>query len=130
MPKRVLIVEADDFSSRALERMLTMYEYDIDAVDDAEIAVAVLPYARPDLVVASYPPHVLGGAAFVAHVRRIVPHARLLALVPRDAQWAAEGARRDGFSDVVSKPVIPDHLSRALRLTIGPPDPWPLSEDH
>ena len=128
--KKVLIVEADAVSSRALERMLTMYDYEIDAVDDAEIAVFVLPHARPDLVIASYPPHMLGGAALVARVREVLPHARLLALVPRDAAWAVERARGDGFDGVVTRPVMPDELSRVVRLSIGPPDPWPLSARH
>lgn len=129
MPKRVLIVDPDDFACRAVERMLTMYEYEIDAVDDAETALMILPYALPDLVIAVYPSKVPGGS-FVRQVKRFAPQAFVLALVPERLRHLADAARIEGYPDVLTKPINPEALSRALRTTIGAPEPWPLSAEH
>lgn len=127
MPKRVLIVDADEFSCRALERMLVMYEYDIDAVDDAETALTVLPYALPDLVIVSPPLD----RDFIDQVKRTVPRASVLALLPlRVRDEDRRIARREGYVDLLTKPVDPLALSRAFRVAIGPPEPWPGLAEH
>ncbi len=127
---RLLLVEDNDLNQQVATELLTDAGFVVEIAQNGRIAVekvsaAQRPGAEPfDLVLMDMQMPVMDGVAATEEIRLAVPVARLpiVAMTANAMQQDRERCLRAGMQDVVTKPIDPDALWRALQTWIKPRD--------
>ncbi len=111
-PRRILLVDGDDDTRRALRRALEAVGHTVQEADDGLEGVRQALAWKPDVVVVEIGMPILDGYGVARRVRRELGSAvRLIALTGHDDRARALAA---GFDEHLLKPADPERVSRLL----------------
>ena len=120
---RVLLVEDDDPTRRAVASNLTAHGYRVDEAPDAEAALRQWEQARPDLILLDLGLPDTDGIAVVRRVRREAT-TPIIIISARDLERDKVAALDAGADDYLTKPFGMDELHArvraAMRRALGP----------
>jgi DNA-binding response OmpR family regulator len=111
---RILVVDDDARSRKAVARLLSEEGYDATVAADGEEASGLLVSLKPDLVVTDLDMPRLDGRALVRRVRSLQPGTPVLVLSARSE--AEVDAPTDGF---FAKPIQIERLLARIRDLVG-----------
>ena len=119
---RLLLVEDDDATRRAVASNLTAHGYDVRGAPDGEEALRAWEHARPDLVLVDLGLPGIGGLAVVRRIRREAT-TPIIILSAHDQERDKVAALDAGADDYLTKPFgmaeLHARLRAALRRTLG-----------
>lgn len=109
--KRILVVEDDDPTARALHGALVELGHDVAVAHDAAIALALAREHAPELVLMDIGLPVVDGWEVAARLRTLgIPALRFVAISGRTADEDRARSAASGFDDHVAKPLGLDRL--------------------
>jgi DNA-binding response OmpR family regulator len=116
--RRILLVEDDAASSRAISEMLEIEGYEVRAVANGADAIDILRVFTPDAVVVDLQLPVMDGRSFIElYRRRVRPAASVVVMSGRsDGRAIAQSIGADGY---VAKPVEMDVLLRTISVALA-----------
>ena len=116
--RRVLLVEDDAASARALGELLEIEGYEVRVVRNGADAIEMLRSFTPDAVLVDLQLPLMDGRSFIElYRRRVVPAAAVIVMSGRtDGGAIAQSIHADGF---IAKPVDTEQLLRALSLALA-----------
>jgi two-component system OmpR family response regulator len=126
--KRILIVEDERITRRALEQLLGSEGYRLSTAADGAAAVAEAQHNPPDLILLDLglPSDPFGGANFdgfgvMQWLNRMMPDAKIPVIVLTARQDAAtrKTAYDLGAAVFMTKPFEPEQLFQAIRIVLG-----------
>jgi CheY-like chemotaxis protein len=111
-PTRVLLIDGDDETRRALRRTLEAHGHTVREADDGLDGVRKALAWKPDVLVVEIEMPILDGYSVARRIRRELGNSvRLIALT---GHCDRERALAAGFDEHVLKPADPERLSRLL----------------
>lgn len=117
-PARVLLVDDDADVRSSLTQYLDLVGFAVDAVPDALTALARLPAAFPDVVLADVRMPRMTGLDLLAEIRRRGETVPVVLLSGHgDVPMAVDAMKRGAF-DFLTKPYIPEHLAAILERAV------------
>lgn len=120
---RILLVEDDDATRRALTANLTAHGYEVRQADSGEEALLLWAKGRPDLVLLDLGLPGIDGLAVVRHIRREAT-TPIVVLSARDQERDKVAALDAGADDYLTKPFgmaeLHARVRVALRRVLGP----------
>ena len=118
MAGRVLVVNDEPRSARALQGALTLEGFDVVlATDDAE-ALEVVEGSAPDAVIVDVGPAAARGAALCRRVREARPRISVLMLGPRDTAVDHSAGLAEGADEYIARPFVLVELLTRLRALL------------
>jgi DNA-binding response OmpR family regulator len=117
MKKRILLVEDDRNLSRVLTESLTYYGFDVESVDDGDLAVERFRAFRPDLVLLDVMLPGLNGFDLCGRIRRD-GKTSIIMLTARDQKPDKILALNLGADDYVTKPFDFDELHARVNAVL------------
>jgi CheY-like chemotaxis protein len=116
--RRVLVVEDDDATSRALTELLEVEGYEARRVRNGADAIETLRSFTPDVVLVDLQLPVMDGRSFIElYRRRVRPAASVIVISGRsDARSIASSVHADGF---LPKPIDLTLLLRTISLALA-----------
>lgn len=108
--RHVLVVEDDADSRNVLRLTLEASGASVRTAASASEALAALVAGPVDVVVSDLAMPEQSGFWLVAKIRQIFPHRHVPVIAVTGHPFPADGVRRAGFDDVMSKPPDPDAL--------------------
>jgi two-component system response regulator MprA len=119
MASRVLVVNDESTSGKALQRALVGEGFDVVLATDEAEALHVVTGAEPDAVIVDVDPPATRGAALCRRVREARPRISVLMLGARDTVVAhSGGAVAEGADDYIVKPFVLVELLTRLRALL------------
>jgi two-component system response regulator PrrA len=125
----VLVVEDDDAVRSAVERGLSLHDYEVLGVDAAEPAMEVVARRRPDLLVVDIGLPGMSGIDFCRRLRELAVEVPILILSARDQVGDRVSGLQAGADDYLVKPFALDELVarvqallRRARVSVAPPE--------
>jgi two-component system response regulator MprA len=118
MASRVLVVNDEPTSGKALQRALVEEGFDVVLATDEAEALDVVTGAEPDAVIVDVDPPDTRGAAFCRRVREARPRISVLMLGARDTVAHSGSAVVEGADDYIAKPFVLVELLTRLRALL------------
>lgn len=120
---KILLADDDAAIRRALSLSLTRAGYEVTAVDDGDLAIALAAEQTFDIVIADYNMQRVGGLAVVKHYKQLHGASICCVILSGDDDDIMNAAcHMAGADDVLMKPLTPSELrervssaARALR---------------
>ena len=116
MPRRILVIEDNEDAREILRMQLRLEGHEVHEAADGPSGVAATAAVAPDVVLIDVGLPGLDGYE-VARRIRATPEGRHLVLIALTGYGQAEDRRRAlaaGFDVHLTKPVVPEHLARAI----------------
>lgn len=115
--RRLLVIEDDEFTGRALQEMLELADYDVRRVRTGADAIELLRTFTPHAVIVDLQLPVMDGRSFVElYRRRVRPAAAIIVVSGRsDGRAIANAIGAEGY---LAKPLELDHLLRTVSLAL------------
>lgn len=121
---RLLLVEDNDLNQQVASELLTDAGFNVDIAENGQVALDRITSADPpyDLVLMDMQMPVMDGVTATVEIRRIYTPEQLpvVAMTANAMQQDRDRCTQAGMQDMVTKPVDPDDLWRALRTWIKP----------
>ncbi len=121
---RLLVVEDNDLNQQVASELLTDAGFVVDIAENGQIALDRIAAADPpyDLVLMDMQMPVMDGLTATSEIRRIYTPEVLpvVAMTANAMQQDRDRCMESGMQDMVTKPIDPDDLWRALRTWIKP----------
>ena len=118
---KILLVDDDPGLLRLLSIRLRAEDYDVEAVDSAENALAVLGRYRPDLVITDLRMDKMDGIGLLKEVQTRMPGLRVLIITAHGTIPDAVTATQGGAFGFLTKPIDKDELietvERAMEMS-------------
>lgn len=118
---KILLVDDDPGLLRLLSIRLRAEDYDVEAVDSAENALAVLGRFRPDLVITDLRMDKMDGIGLLKEVQTRMPGLRVLIITAHGTIPDAVTATQGGAFGFLTKPIDKDELietvERAMEMS-------------
>ena len=118
---KILLVDDDPGLLRLLSIRLRAEDYEVEAVDSAENALAVLNRFRPDLVITDLRMDKMDGIGLLKELQRRTPGLRVLIITAHGTIPDAVTATQSGAFGFLTKPIDKDELietvERAMELS-------------
>jgi two-component system response regulator GlrR len=118
---KILLVDDDPGLLRLLSIRLRAEDYEVEAVDSAENALAVLNRFRPDLVITDLRMDKMDGIGLLKELQRRAPGLRVLIITAHGTIPDAVTATQSGAFGFLTKPIDKDELietvERAMELS-------------
>ncbi len=118
---KILLVDDDPGLLRLLSIRLRAEDYEVEAVDSAENALAVLNRFRPDLVITDLRMDKMDGIGLLKELQRRMPGLRVLIITAHGTIPDAVTATQSGAFGFLTKPIDKDELietvERAMELS-------------
>jgi DNA-binding NtrC family response regulator len=111
---RLLIVDDDAASRQGLQKLLTVWGYDVTAAADGQEALERAAGRAPDLVIADLVMPVMDGLELLARLRCDFPTTPVVFLTGQGSIESAVQAIKEGAYDYLTKPVDPTRLQLVL----------------
>ena len=130
---RILLVDDDPGLLRLLSIRLRAEKYEVEAVESAHRALAVLNRFEPDLVITDLRMDKMDGIGLLKELQERSPGLRVLIITAHGTIPDAVAATQSGAFGFLTKPIdkeeLLDHVERALKVSTKAPadDDW--SED-
>ncbi|MEJ2604069.1 MAG: sigma 54-interacting transcriptional regulator [Gammaproteobacteria bacterium] len=127
---RILLVDDDPGLLRLLSIRLRAEQYDVEAVDSAHRALAVLNRFEPDVVITDLRMDKMDGIGLLKELQERSPGLRVLIITAHGTIPDAVAATQSGAFGFLTKPVdraeLLDHVERAMKVSATPPadDDW------
>jgi CheY-like chemotaxis protein len=112
--RRVLVVEDDLDSRNVLKLTLEASGASVGTAASASEALAALVAMPYDLVVSDLAMPEQSGFWLIAKIRQLFPNRHVPVIAVTGHPFPADGVRRAGFDDVMSKPPDPEALCAAV----------------
>lgn len=115
--RRLLVIEDDESTGRALQEMLELESYDVRRVRSGADAIELLRTFTPDAVIVDLQLPVMDGRSFVElYRRRVRPAAAVIVVSGRsDGRRVADAIGAEGY---LAKPLEMDQLLRTVSLAL------------
>jgi two-component system response regulator GlrR len=126
---KILIIEQDAGLRRSMTSRLSLAEYTVEAVGDAQSAIDYSGVLRPDLVILDLPLRDADGLEFLKKLKSRWPQLSVIIVTAHGSIPEAVKATQSGAFSYLVKPVakeeLLDHVSRAVAGSLGPTsDAW------
>jgi two-component system response regulator AtoC len=116
--KRLLIVDDNDETRRALVRHFTACGWQVESARTFHDALTIAAGLLPDVIISELQLPDVRGYRFADDYRRAVPHALTIFAVTRIPPLIFDSARKAGFDDVFGKPIDFDVLQRCIETAL------------
>ena len=120
--KRILLVDDDELTRRAVHKMLERSGYQVRSTSDGQEALGLYQTDPTDLVITDLIMPDTDGLEMIQHLRRMDAAVRILAISGGgrvDEEEYLTVARKFGAIGVLSKPFTGQELSRAVEAALG-----------
>jgi two-component system, chemotaxis family, chemotaxis protein CheY len=119
MGKKVMVVDNTMYSRIVLRDMLISHGYSVVEAMSEKDALEKYEAIRPDLVTVDVTTPEVDGAAAVAHLRDLDPHARVLMCGTRGQRQRVMDGMTRGAEGIILKPFSERQVIRTVRHAIG-----------
>lgn len=119
---RILLIDDDDLSRSAVEKMLERAGLEVRSTGESREALESYRRDRPDLVVTDLIMPDVDGLELIQQLRQVDPTVRILAISGGGRVQAEEYlsvARKFGALEVLSKPFTGQELRQAVERALG-----------
>ncbi len=127
---KILLVDDDPGLLRLLSIRLRAESYEVEAVESAHRALAVLNRFEPDLVITDLKMDKMDGIGLLKELQERSPGLRVLIITAHGTIPDAVAATQSGAFGFLTKPIdkaeLLDHVERAIKVSAKPPvdDDW------
>ena len=125
--KRILIAEDDKTNQMVIRKMLEARGYELDIIENGELACQLYKARAYDLVLMDISMPVMDGIAAAKAIRQLETKATreavpIIAVTAHALKGQKEGFLDAGFDDYLAKPIVKDDLDRKIArwLEMGP----------
>jgi len=115
---RVLLGEDDDGGRRMIERFLRDSHFDVDAVEDAEAAMARARKRPPSAVIADYKLPGMDGIELIGRLKEELPGLPTVLVTAHGDVQTAVNAIKAGAFNFLEKPLDPEALVDTIRQAV------------
>lgn len=115
---RVMVVDDDPETLALLREVVTKEGYQVETVEDAEMALRQLGEWQPDLIITDIHMPGMDGLALLAAVREKAPDILVILLTAYGSLKTAVDAIKAGAFDYLSKPFVVDDIRLVVRRAL------------
>ncbi len=119
---RILLAEDNEINQEVAMGLLADFDFEVDVADNGQIALEMVQRTAYDLVLMDMQMPVMGGVEATEAIRKLpgMQSLPIVAMTANAMQQDLERCRVAGMMGVVTKPIEPTELWRALRTWITP----------